>query len=115
MRKSPRLVALLGLTAGPFAFPGILGWWLSRGPRPARPGSDILMELELDLVEAARGTTRTIKINRHEPCDECGGSGWQWGTSPPRCGECGGRGQVIRIRRFLPVAITCPTCAGQGP
>jgi molecular chaperone DnaJ len=115
MRRSRRLVALLGLSVGSLALPGILGWWLFRGPRPARPGSDILMELEMDLIEAARGTTRTITLNRHEPCAECAGSGWHRAAIPPKCNECGGRGEVIRIRRFLPVAITCPTCAGHGP
>jgi molecular chaperone DnaJ len=102
------------MIVGSFAVPGILGRWLFREPRRARPGSDILLRLEIELAEAARGITRTIEFNRYEPCAECGGSGWRKGSSPPSCNECGGRGEIIRVRRFFPVAITCPACGGQG-
>jgi molecular chaperone DnaJ len=95
--------------------PNILGRWLFRGPRLARPGSDLLTDLEIELIEAALGTTRHIEVNRHEFCDECGGSGWRKGTFPPSCNDCGGRGQVVTVRCFLPVVSICPTCAGHGP
>jgi molecular chaperone DnaJ len=100
---------------GRFAVPNILGRWLFRGPRLARPGSDLLTDLEIELIEAALGTTRHIEVNRHEFCAECGGSGWRKGTFPPSCNDCGGRGQVVTVRCFLPVVSICPTCAGHGP
>src|SRR6187397_283307 len=39
-----------------------------RGPRP---GQDLLMKLEIDLQEAARGTTKPIEVTRQEVCGEC--------------------------------------------
>ncbi len=70
------VVALLGVIVGVFSFPGILGRWLL-GPRRARPGSDILMKMELELADAARGCTRTIECSRHDVCAGCAGSGWR--------------------------------------
>jgi molecular chaperone DnaJ len=114
IRKSRVWVVLLGMIVGRFAFPGILGWWPFWRPRRPRAGPDIVMDLEIELVEAARGCSRTIELNRHERCAECGGFGWRSGTSPPHCKQCGGRGEIIRLRRFVPVATECPTCQGRG-
>jgi len=102
------------MVLGSFAVWRNFGSWLSGGPRRSRPGSDILTKLEMELDEAARGTTRNIEINRHEVCAECGGLGWRKGSFPPRCIECGGRGTVITFRRFFPVAVACPICEGDA-
>jgi molecular chaperone DnaJ len=115
IQKSKLIVVVLGILLGSLLFPGILGWWLFRGSRRTRPGADILMAIEIELVDAARGVTRTIEFSRHEFCDECRGSGWRKDSFPPKCNDCGGRGEVITLRRFLPVVITCPTCAGEAP
>jgi molecular chaperone DnaJ len=113
--RSRLFAALLAMIAGSYAVPGILAWWLFRGRRRARPGPDLLTKVEIDLLDAARGTSRNLAVTRHEVCTECGGSGWRKGISPPKCEECGGRGEIFRERRFFAVPTTCPTCAGQGP
>jgi molecular chaperone DnaJ len=82
-----------------------------RGPRP---GPDLLMRLEIELTEAARGTSRTIEVNRQEFCSECKGSGAKKGTVATTCNYCGGRGQVVQARGFFQVATTCPACGGEG-
>jgi len=82
-----------------------------RGPRP---GPDLLMKMEIDLVEAARGATRTVDVNRQDFCNECRGSGARKGTSPTTCNYCGGRGQIVQARGFFQVATTCPACGGDG-
>src|SRR3954454_16740165 len=82
-----------------------------RGPRP---GPDLLLKLEIELIEAARGTTRTIEVNRQEFCNECQGSGARKGTVATTCNYCGGRGQVVQSRGFFQVATTCPACGGEG-
>jgi len=94
---------------------GLLGD-LFGGPRGrgARPGHDLLMRLEIDLVEAARGASRSIEVNRHELCGECEGSGARKGTVATTCNYCGGRGQVVQTRGFFQVATTCPSCGGDG-
>jgi molecular chaperone DnaJ len=82
-----------------------------RGPRP---GPDLLMKLEIELVEAARGTSRTIEVSRQEFCGECRGSGARKGTVATTCNYCGGRGQIVQARGFFQVATTCPACGGEG-
>jgi molecular chaperone DnaJ len=114
-RRSKLLAVILGIIFGSFVFPGILGWGIFKGSRRGRPGPDILMSLEMELVDAARGINKTIELSRHEFCDECGGSAWRKDSFPPRCNDCDGRGEVITIRRFFPAVIICPTCAGEAP
>src|SRR5262245_7735163 len=53
-------------------FGDLFGGHRRRGPRP---GSDLQVMIEVDLVEAYRGTKRTLKIPRQERCHDCQGSG----------------------------------------
>jgi molecular chaperone DnaJ len=82
-----------------------------RGPRA---GLDIAMRLEIDLVEAARGASKTIEFKRNELCTECRGTGARAGTQPVTCDYCRGQGQVVQSRGFFQVATTCPACGGEG-
>ena len=93
---------------------GLFGDIFGERRRGPRPGPDLLMKLEIQLVEAARGTSRTIEVSRQEFCGECGGSGAKKGTSPTTCNYCGGRGQIVQARGFFQVATTCPACGGEG-
>jgi molecular chaperone DnaJ len=93
---------------------GIFGDLFAERRRGPRPGPDLLMKLEINLVEAARGATRSIDVNRQEFCTECRGSGARKGTSPTTCNYCGGRGQIVQARGFFQVATTCPACGGEG-
>jgi molecular chaperone DnaJ len=68
----------------------------------------------LDLLEAARGVTKTIEFERHEKCDDCGGSGAKKGTTRQKCSYCGGKGQVIQSTGIFRVQTTCPSCRGAG-
>jgi molecular chaperone DnaJ len=72
------------------------------------------MKMEIDLLEAARGVSKTVTINRSEPCRTCSGSGARKGTVATTCTYCGGQGQVIQSRGFFQVATTCPACGGEG-
>ena len=82
-----------------------------RGPRA---GQDLLMKLEIDLQEAARGTTKPIEVTRQEVCGECKGTAARKGTVATTCTYCGGQGQVVQSRGFFQVATTCPACGGEG-
>ena len=93
---------------------GLFGDLFGERRRGPRPGPDLLMKLEIDLVEAARGTSRGIEVSRQEFCSECRGSGSRKGTSPTTCNYCGGRGQIVQARGFFQVATTCPACGGDG-
>lgn len=92
----------------------------ARGARrngPAR-GSDLRMELRITFEEAAFGVSKEVRLNKDEPCAECGGTGAKKGTSPQTCQTCGGTGQVQQQRHmgftsFLNVT-DCPDCGGRG-
>ncbi len=86
-----------------------------RGPRR---GADLRYDLHLTFEEAVFGGEKEIEVTRYEVCPECKGSGAEPGTSPVRCSECNGTGQVRRVQRsilgsFISVT-TCPVCHGAG-
>lgn len=88
------------------------------GARRARRGGDIGAEVEIELVEAATGTTKQVPFQVTVPCDTCHGSGAEPGTSPVQCASCGGGGRLQQISRsvfgeFIRTA-TCPRCNGSG-
>jgi molecular chaperone DnaJ len=93
---------------------GLFGDLFGQRRRGPRPGQDLLLKLEIDLQEAARGTTKPLEINRHEYCGECKGSGARKGTVATTCNYCGGQGQVVQSRGFFQMATTCPACGGEG-
>jgi molecular chaperone DnaJ len=93
---------------------GLFGDLFGERRRGPRAGPDLLMKLEIDLLEAARGTSRTVEVSRQDFCAECRGSGARKGTVASTCNYCGGRGQIVQTRGFFQVATTCPACAGDG-
>ncbi len=93
---------------------GLFGDMFGQRRRGPRPGQDLLMKLEIDLIEAARGATKPVEIARQEVCGECKGSGAKKGTVATSCTYCGGQGQVVQSRGFFQVATTCPACGGEG-
>ncbi len=86
-----------------------------RGPRR---GADLRYDLPMTFEEAVFGCEKEIEVTRYEVCPGCKGSGAEAGTSPVRCSECNGTGQVRRVQRsilgsFVSVT-TCPVCQGEG-
>ncbi len=84
-----------------------------RGRAPRR-GADLRYELTLDFEEAVFGTEREIEVPRQETCSACNGNGVEPGTSPIRCPECNGTGEVRRQTGFFINIATCPRCHGRG-
>jgi molecular chaperone DnaJ len=84
----------------------------------ARQGESLEMELLLSIEEVAFGGERTLEFARHEPCEECEGSGAAPGTQAERCGDCEGTGQVQQARRTIlgsiVTAFACRRCEGTG-
>ena len=85
-----------------------------RGGRRTQKGGDIRADVTLDLLEAARGTNKKVKFQRHKACADCQGSGARPGTKPETCRYCGGQGQVIQSSGIFRVQTTCPACRGHG-
>jgi molecular chaperone DnaJ len=88
------------------------------GARRARRGADAGTEIEIELVEAARGVTREVPFEVAVACDACDGSGAEPGTSPVQCSACGGTGRLQQVSRsvFGQFVRTqgCPRCNGSG-
>jgi len=90
---------------------GMFGGRARRGPRGGR---DLLVAVEIDLLEAARGTTKTITIPREELCTDCSGRGTRKGTRPAPCQACNGQGVVRSRQSFIALTQTCRRCGGRG-
>jgi molecular chaperone DnaJ len=78
----------------------------------AQRGSDLRYTLELNLEEAVRGTTVSIRVPTLVNCKPCDGSGAKKGSSPVTCPTCGGIGQVRMQQGFFSVQQTCPRWQG---
>jgi len=81
-------------------------------------GADIAARVEIDLVDAARGTRREVPFEVAVPCTRCDGNGAEPGTSIDSCPSCGGTGRIRQVSRsvFGEFVRTqaCPTCSGSG-
>jgi molecular chaperone DnaJ len=82
-----------------------------RGPRPGR---DLGIAVQIDLLEAARGCKKSLTFPREENCDECSGSGMRKGSKPASCKQCNGHGVVLLSQGFFRVQQTCRACGGSG-
>jgi molecular chaperone DnaJ len=83
-----------------------------------RPGADALVRIELDLADAAFGSSREITLDTAVLCPTCQGAGTAAGTHPETCQTCHGRGEIQSTQRSflgqLVTARTCPECGGVG-
>jgi molecular chaperone DnaJ len=83
-----------------------------------RRGDDTEAILDLRFEEAIFGAEKTLSLRQHVVCDACEGTGASPGTSPTTCPECGGSGQVRRVRQsILGQVVTttpCQRCRGIG-
>lgn len=108
------IFAAFGDLFGDSGFGDLFGGGGGRGGRRAGKGADVRAHITLDLIEAARGVTKTVEFEGHEKCDDYAGSGVEKGTSRQKCGYCGGKGQVIQSTGIFRVQTTCPSCHGAG-
>lgn len=86
-----------------------------RGPRV---GGDRRVSVTISFEESIFGVEKEIAFDRLEACETCKGSGAEPGTSPIRCPECKGSGEIRQVQQtFLGAmvrATTCPRCNGRG-
>ena len=78
----------------------------------------VLGQVELDMIEAARGTSRLVQVVEEDVCFACDGSGASPGSEIQVCSTCLGKGTVRvssgrRIGRWLKVE-PCSACEGEG-
>ena len=96
------------------------GFSSSRRQRADSPmrGDDIEMIVTVSLLEAMKGVSRDIDVQRWETCQHCTGTGAKPGTKPETCPKCNGQGQVRQRQQTLfgtmMTVTTCPDCHGTG-
>jgi molecular chaperone DnaJ len=109
--------------AGGFDFTNLVdamfGSQSTRGPRSrVRRGQDALVRLQLELAEAAFGTTKPLQVDTAVLCPRCSGSGATDGSQPVTCATCHGQGDVTHVQRSfigdIRTTQPCPTCRGYG-
>ncbi|MCC5951316.1 MAG: J domain-containing protein [Acidimicrobiia bacterium] len=99
-------------------FPG--GGFAGGGGGPSGPsrGVDLESAVVLDLDEAVFGTEAEVTVRTAVGCDDCEGTGSAGMSEPIACVECGGMGQVRRVRQSLlgqmVSAAPCQRCGGMG-
>jgi molecular chaperone DnaJ len=111
-------------------FGGGAGGARTAGGPPSGP--DLEAAITLEFEEAVFGTQAPVTVRTAVVCVDCEGSGATPGTYPTTCTDCGGTGQVRRVRQsILGQMVTagpcsrcqalgsiiehpCPACHGEG-
>lgn len=100
------------------AFFGGSGGGGARTRTGPRKGEDAEATVVLDFSDAVFGTHHEISVRLPQTCETCLGTGARPGTTPISCGQCGGSGEMRRVRQsFLGQMVTsspCTRCGGTG-
>lgn len=88
------------------------------GPGGREGVARVMAEVEIDQIEADRGTRREVHLAAEEECDVCGGNGAVSGTDVRQCETCGGNGRLrvssgLGVGRLLRL-VPCHDCDGLG-
>lgn len=86
----------------------------TRGRREKQKGANLRYVLQLDLEDIAAGSEKTISFMRQSICGTCHGQRSAPGTSPTKCSQCGGSGELRVSQGFFATSRPCPKCAGSG-
>ena len=86
-----------------------------RGPKP---GANRRVDVTVTFEESIFGAEKQVEFERLQVCDVCQGTGAEPGTTPVRCPQCSGTGEVRQVQQtFLGPMVqvaTCPRCGGRG-
>jgi molecular chaperone DnaJ len=77
-------------------------------------GQDLIYPINISFMDAIRGITPEIRINRNLTCTECKGAGYSPSSKATECPECKGTGQVNRARGYMRFSSLCNVCNGEG-
>jgi molecular chaperone DnaJ len=79
-----------------------------------RPGADLKTEISVSFMEAARGGSRELGLQRPTACSACGGGGRVPAAGGGACPACGGSGATEVSQGPLRFHAPCRECEGTG-
>jgi molecular chaperone DnaJ len=81
-------------------------------------GGDVATRVDIELIDAARGTQAEVSFEVVERCARCNGNGAEPGTPIETCERCGGSGQLQAVTRTpfgqMMRTVVCDVCEGDG-
>ncbi|MFH1850261.1 MAG: molecular chaperone DnaJ [archaeon] len=99
-------------------FDTLFGGGMRRNQQGPNRGSDLRLDMEIELEDVASGLKKTVYVDRHEECTSCSGSGAHSSSDIKTCDACEGAGMVRKTRRtpfgMFSTAGPCSKCQGQG-
>jgi len=99
-------------------FSAFFGDDLLSGRAARARGADLAATVEIELVDAATGTTREVPFEVAVTCSHCGGDGAEPGSQVVACPTCGGAGRLQYVSRSVFGEFvrtqTCSDCRGSG-
>lgn len=75
-----------------------------------RNGPDVILNMELDFMEAVKGVEKTVNYNKRCVCVVCNGTKAKPGTSPQKCNACQGKGNVNYRQGGFVIRMPCNSC-----
>jgi molecular chaperone DnaJ len=92
--------------------------FFSQRPRQQGWGQHIEMEIIIDFIEAAKGCSKVVNIDKREVCRHCKGTSAKDGNEFKECVLCDGRGKTYfhhgTSNSFSRWETTCQSCKGTG-
>lgn len=91
----------------------------TRDPNAPVRGNDVGYSVTIGFMDAVKGCTQKIAVQRLESCSSCNGTGAGHGSQPETCPTCHGSGQVRQVRSIpglgqVQTSGTCNRCGGRG-
>ncbi|CAO3653372.1 unnamed protein product [Mucor hiemalis] len=78
------------------------------------PGEDLQVPLTLTFMEAVKGATKFVQVNKVTNCDTCHGSGLGAGKKKETCSVCHGAGAQTIMMGGFHMQAACQACGGAG-
>jgi molecular chaperone DnaJ len=99
-------------------FNAFFGGGFGGGGFGAAQGGDVAVQVEIDLLQGARGATVEVSYEAIDRCERCHGNGAEPGTPIETCERCGGTGQLQTVSQTLlgqmVRTVVCERCNGDG-
>jgi molecular chaperone DnaJ len=76
--------------------------------------NNILVSIYLTFNDSIKGYRKQVNFETKRKCLVCKGSGIKLENNPCLCGECGGRGNILRRRGAISIQSKCSKCRGTG-